>query len=127
MDNEVIHLSHLKNTARKKAKNSGNPTHWDAYKKINNNLKNVINKKYNQFLSDALNDIDVHLKRFWHLMGTKGHKNIPDEIIYNGVNTTDPNIKTNLFNQFFHDSFNDSNYTILPGYHTFVINNLSYL
>ena len=65
VDGELLHLVHQKETLRQKAKNSGNPIHWDNYKKLSNQVRSLSRKKYANFLNDAHSDLGNNPKQFW--------------------------------------------------------------
>jgi hypothetical protein len=109
IDGEVVHLSHKKESARKKAKSSGKDSDWAKYKAINNKLKNLINKKHSDYLNQCFDGLDTNPKKFWGLVSHKSKKGaIPHEMCYDDITSTDASDKANMFNQFFYSQYNSS-------------------
>lgn len=129
IDGEMLHLSNIKETLRRKAKKSNNINDWNNYKQANNKLKNTIRSKYNLFLQDSFDNLDNNPKRFWGLVSSKAKNkkcSVPSEVSFNDKVASDSRIKASFFNQHFHNSFNSNNYP-LPNTNVFRNDNLSSL
>jgi hypothetical protein len=126
IDGDVLHQSKMKERLRRIAKKTKKTSDWDKYRKANNDLKKLINKKYSSFIDITCEDLNVNPKRFWGLASTKsGDKgSLPNEMEYNGAKSNDAEVIAGYLNQHFHNSFNTNEYTA-PGGDTFVNNNLS--
>jgi hypothetical protein len=112
IDGDVINLSNKKETARQKAKKTGKQSDWEHYKKISNNLKNLVNIKHKTFLNDSIQDLDVNPKKFWGIVSSKNKKGaIPDKVKLDNAEAILPKDKAELFNKFFFSQFNNNDYT----------------
>jgi hypothetical protein len=127
IDGEILHKANIKERLRKIAKKSNKVHDWDKYKQANNLLRNSIRNKYNLFIKNAFDELGSNPKRFWGLINTKSkHKkcNVPHEITYCGISTSDTKTKCDFFNQHFFKSFNTNSYH-LPDVTIFRNDNLS--
>jgi hypothetical protein len=129
IDGEIIHLSNVKNNLWKKAKQSNRAKDWEEYKRASNNLKNVTKTKYNDFINSACDESSLNPKRFWSVVSTKcktKKKTVPDTVYYGNEQASDLQSKANLFNKYFYEQFNNTDYD-LPAVTSFVNDNLSNL
>jgi hypothetical protein len=127
IDGDVIYLANKKETARKLAKQSGNPVHWEKYKSLSNDVKKLVSLKYNQYVNHTFENIDSNPKRFWGLVSEKSKKkSIPAEMYYNNVYVSKPKDKAEAFSNFFYSSFNPNSYEP-PGIRVFNNDNLRHL
>jgi hypothetical protein len=129
IDGDVLHNAHIKESLFKKAKLTGKQIDWDKFKKQRNYLKNLINKKYSQYVNEVFDDIAVNPKKYWGLVSIKSKrkcKSVPNEVNFQGISTSDPSVKSQYFNDHFYNSFNDNQYD-KPPVVSFMNNNLSYL
>jgi hypothetical protein len=125
LDGEIIHMSNLKSSARKKALKSGKVSDWVAYRNVNNRIKCLVRKKYNEYLNNSFLDIGVNPKKFWNIVNCKKqHKSLPDKMYFNNTTTDDSQGKADLFNLYFTSQFNNVTYPE-PVVDTFVNDNLS--
>jgi hypothetical protein len=127
VDAEVIHLSNVKEASRRKAKASGKINDWNHYRKLNNDVKKLVKTKYNDYLSDALENVNICPKNFWGLVNCKNNKkSLPDTMFYGDTYAKSPKDKACLFNQFFYNQFS-SNDLAVPQVNQFANDNLSSL
>jgi hypothetical protein len=125
IDGEVINLSKHKETARRQAKRSNKEVDWSSYKKINNELKRLVNKKHKEYLDECFDDIDNNPKKFWRVVNCKNNsKCIPENVFLGNECTSDPEMKVKLFNEYFQAQFNKNNYDPPSDCRAFVNNNL---
>jgi hypothetical protein len=117
IDAEVIHASNVKSTLWRKAKKSGKESDLNKYKKVNNDLKKLCNKKYQDYINDTFLDMNEDPKKFWGMVNCKSKKSrIPDGMVYGSKVSTNTSEKIEMFNDYFYKSFNDKNYE-LPTVH----------
>jgi hypothetical protein len=127
VDAEVIHLSNQKETARRKAKASGKVNDWNQYRKLNNDVKKLVKTKYNEYLTNALENVNICPKNFWGLVNCKNNKkSLPDTMYYGDSCAKSSKDKACLFNQFFYNQFSKSDLPV-PHVNQFVNDNLSSL
>jgi hypothetical protein len=127
LDGEVIHMSNLKETARRKAKKSGKVNDWSNYKDLNNRIKKLVHAKYSAYINDCFEELDCNPKKFWKLASNKSNKKgaLPHEMSYNDVKANTAAGKATLFNEFFNDQFNKKLFDVNNlGLNTFINNNL---
>ena len=74
LDGEVLHTTHMKNTAWKKAKKSNKKADWNNFKMINNRFKCLIRNKYNNFVNEAFVGLSSDSKKIWKIASVKGGK-----------------------------------------------------
>ena len=116
IDSEVKHLVNLKETTRRKAKIRNTPFLWEKYRDYRNNLKQLIARKYNQYLVDESSEITTNPKRAWNLINTKTKtKRIPSLVNLDGTDASNQFDAACLFNNYFYSTFTDPNsYIDLP-------------
>ena len=122
IDSEVLLLSKKKEHLRKRAHRTNSPEHWSSYRRLRNNLKTLLNVKYNQYIRDTFDDVSVNPKRFWGLVRSRcKNKSIPNEVCYNNITESSPKGKANLFNAFFSSNFlSGISDDVLPNITTFI-------
>ena len=74
IDGDVIHLSHKKENAHRKAFRKDTPESWSKYKKLRNKLRNLVDFKYNKYIEDSTAAVSDNPKRFWGLLRSKNKK-----------------------------------------------------
>ena len=109
IDSEIKHLSNLKKSARRKAKNANSPELWKRYRQLRNTLKNAIHEKYNQYLVRESSEIVNNPKRAWNLIHSKTKtKRLPSVMQLDRVTATTPSQIANIFNSYFYSTFKKS-------------------
>ena len=94
INGKVKHYSNLKKNARFKAIKTNIEKHWNEYKKLNNMLKNLVRKKYKNYINDTFDGLHFNPKRFWNLVKVKGHKmGLPMEMCFEDTIFTDSESK----------------------------------
>src|SRR6185312_14441042 len=87
------------------AKRTQSVSDWEKYRKIRNDCSDLDKKLYNEFISNALDDGD-HSKSFWKFLKSKKQDcGIPPISDQTGQMCTDPQVKGNIFNQYFNSVF----------------------
>jgi hypothetical protein len=125
IDGDVIHLANKKRSAHALAKRTQKQSDWSKYKKINNNLRNLIQFKHKNYINESFDEINIRPKRFWNLVSHKTKRNsVPHQVYLDNQTTSDSQEKANMFNQYFFSQFNSNTYQV-PQLPTFVNNNLS--
>jgi hypothetical protein len=112
IDGEVVHQSNKKERMRRKAKRTGLQRHWLKYKRYNQNLQNLIHRKFNSYVADCTAHISSNPKKFWTLVNNKQEEgDYPDSMVYGRESSETDNGKAELFNNFFGSVFtrNDPN------------------
>jgi hypothetical protein len=111
IDCELIHASKVKHTAWRKAKSSKKVNDWVQYKRINNQVKAMSLRKYNEYINRTFMDMNDSPKGFWKLFNHKDKKNsLPDIMYYDNKPLDDPTLKATAFNDFFYKSFNNQKF-----------------
>ena len=101
------------------AKRTQSVSDWEKYRKIRNDCSDLDKKLYNEFISNALDDGD-HSKSFWKFLKSKKQDcGIPPISDQTGQMCTDPQVKGNIFNQYFNSVFtpatcNNSDFELNP-------------
>jgi hypothetical protein len=102
IDDDVIRLSKSKYTKHKKAKDSNDKQDWENYKAVRNRLKNLVNSKYKDYISNLGSNLIDNPKRFWSLLNSRTKsKGSPTKIEHNGIETSDPVSMANVINDYF--------------------------
>ncbi len=126
IDGDILKLSKKKENARQKALRLDTEANWNKLKKLRNQLKSLINKKYSDYINDVSLDASSKPKRFWGLVKNKTKsRHIPDSISYKNKTETDSSKKADLFNSFFFDNFTLGDGDELPAADEFINLNLS--
>ena len=109
-DKQVRHLLNKKNTARRRAKKSNKKCHWARFRKLRNRLQNLLSLKYNNYINSLGDMCKTNPKRFWSFFHSKTRNRcIPESVMNNDVECTEPKDKAATFNHYFHSVFsNDS-------------------
>ena len=110
IDSEILHLSNKKETLWRRTKRSGSLYLKEKLRKLTNNLKNLVESKYYQFINNARSDLFNNPKRFWSIFQTKTKsRSLPKVIKGLGQIAATSIEKANLFNKYFFSVFNLSN------------------
>jgi hypothetical protein len=113
IDNEVIHRSHKKKCAFQKWKRTKKKEDEDKYKKLRNNLKNLINYKYKEYINSTAESLTDNPKRFWTLLKDRTKtKTGPSMLAKDGVEESDIGNMCQIFNIYFSSVFNKKQYDI---------------
>ena len=106
IDGDVIHLSNKKETARRKAQRKNTEGLWENYRKLRNELRNLTNSKYINYIKNSAYDLSNNTKRFWGVLKARlKTKSIPDKMQYRDTTANSPKSKATLFNNFFYSNF----------------------
>jgi exonuclease III len=106
IDHEVIHLSHRRETMRKRARRSGRRRHWRRYQNYSQRLKNMVHNKFNSYIAECTDQIANNPRKFWSLVGSKmGDRGYPDTMTYAAQEANSDKDKAALFNAFFTSNF----------------------
>jgi hypothetical protein len=106
IDSEVIHLSNIKETARRKAKREKTPASEERYKNLNNRLKNLLEAKYRNYINNSAELISSNPKRFWGIVKAKTKNRSLPETMRNGISESSTAIdKANMLNNYFQSVF----------------------
>jgi hypothetical protein len=91
IDAEVIRMSHKKKCAYQKWKRTKRQEDKDKFKKLRNNIKNLVNTKYKQYIENITTSLVNNPKRFWTLLKdrTKSKTN-PSMLVHDNIEETDP-------------------------------------
>ena len=118
IDAEVIHASHHKKCALNKFKKTKRPQDETRFKHLRNQLKNLVSRKYKEYIANITNNIGTNPKRFWTLLKDRSKaKTSPSIISKDGVDHTDPNAKSHIFNQYFQSVFTSKTHDPFPPVH----------
>jgi hypothetical protein len=111
IDNEVIHLSHKKKCAFQKWKRTKKPEDETRYKKLRNNIKNLVNHKYVEYINNTANSLGENPKRFWTLLKDRTKsKSGPTMLTNDGTEETNSKEMCHIFNTYFSSVFNTKDY-----------------
>jgi hypothetical protein len=101
IDHDVIQASKSKDTKYKKAKLSENKDDWDVYKTARNGLKNLVNRKYKDYIRHLGSDLTDNPKKFWSLLKSRTKsKGSPERIIVDNIEYSDPVGMANVINKY---------------------------
>ena len=100
IDSEVRHLQKKKYTAWKRAKKSDSANHWAKFRKLRNRLKNLISRKYDDYIAGFSSTLSDNPKRFWSF-----YRSLPQFVSHNGMSASTPSKKATLFNNYFFSVF----------------------
>ena len=110
IDAEVVEASRLKNKAYQKAKETKDVNWLNMFKERRNSIKNLVNRKYKEYLRGISESLSREPKKFWgffkRLSKTKG--GIPDLIKEGKVYDTTKE-KAQLLNNVFAKAFSGAN------------------
>ena len=103
----------LKKSIRKKrrlwkqAKMSDNPDKWLKYKKLNNKVKDEVNKAYWSYVNNLVSSLPEKPRKFWSFVKARtGISNIASCISHCGFSAYTPKSKGDLLNSYFNSIFN---------------------
>ncbi len=106
IDGEARHLQNVKLSAWKKAKKSDNPSHWGAFRKARNKLKNALKAKYDHFVGSLSTTVKSNPKRFWSFFRSKTKSKVIPHTMHDDSESVDSATeKSALFNKHFHSVF----------------------
>jgi hypothetical protein len=115
IDNEVIHYSHKKKCAFQKWKRTKKKEDEVKYKKLRNGIKNLINRKYTDYINNTAISLTENPKRFWTLLKDRTKsKSGPTMLTSNGQEETNPQRMCQVFNTYFSSVFNNQDYLEPP-------------
>jgi len=118
IDDEVIHSSHQKKRALNKYKRTNKPEDHNKFKRLRNNLKNLVTRKYKEYINSITDTLGQNPKRFWTLLKDRSKsKSSPDIITHEGQDITEPNAKSTIFNTYFQSVFSTHHTTEYPKIH----------
>lgn len=126
IDGEVIHMSNKKQTTWRRAKRTNSTESWTKYRRLRNDLRNLVHAKYNQYIKKLSDNMSSNPKRFWGLLKAKTrNRHIPDTIKHRDTCASTPVDKANAFNRCFYSNFSPTDDSEnLPEVHAFVNPNL---
>ena len=106
IDGEVVNLSNKKETKRRKAKHTGQQRHWDRYKEYTRRLKDLIHRKFNNYVANCTDELAINPNKFWTLVGNKiGDRGYPEKMKLDMDFADQDQTKAELFNKFFTSVF----------------------
>jgi hypothetical protein len=110
IDAEVVEASRNKKKALKKAHRTNKDEDWAIYKNHRNRMKNLTNRKYNEYISTVSDNIGNTPKKFWNLLSSRSKsRRSPDRINDGNREITDPVDKACAFNKYFASIFSTWN------------------
>jgi hypothetical protein len=128
IDADVVEASRIKKKALKKAHRTNNQEDWDNYKDLRNRMKNLVNRKYNQYINTISENIGHTPKKFWNLISSRNKsKSSPDRILEGNNELTDPREKACAFNTYFASIFSKWEDKDLPPLDTYTDDNLGHV
>ena len=106
IDTEVLKAVRKKERLGKKAKKSSSVYHWGTFRRCRVELKSLIKWKRKQYFKGLSSTLTENPKRFWAYYQSKyKNKRLPSSVRYDGVNVSDAQGKTELFNNYFNSVF----------------------
>jgi hypothetical protein len=89
IDAEVRHHQNKKETAWRRAKKTNLPKHWAYFRKLRNQLKNLLTVKFSEYINSMGATIVDNPKRFWSYIRSKTKsKSLPKVIHSSGFSAT---------------------------------------
>jgi len=108
IDAEVVRTSHLKQCAFNKSKRTKKPEDVNKYRKLRNDIKTLVARKYKEYIHNLTENLGSNPKRFWTLLKDRCKtKSSPDIITHNNTDITDPTAKSSAFNTYFQSVFSN--------------------
>ena len=102
ISNESMKLIRKKRKLWRRMKACGSVDLYLKFKELRKMTKNLIHSSYLQYLKSLSVKLKEDPKQFWSFHSIKSKKRrIPETVRYNGMPSTDPARKVELFNQFF--------------------------
>jgi hypothetical protein len=121
-------MSKSKDRKYKKAKLSKDKNDWDNYKVARNGLKNLVNRKYKDYIKHLGSDLTDNPKKFWSLLNSRTKtKGSPDRIVHSNIEYTEPVGMASILNQYLCSIFTEWGNTKIPPIEAFVNDHLSSL
>ena len=91
---------------------------WSKFRRLRAEIKKLIKYKKKVSISNLGQDLKSNPKRFWSYYKALNKTNrIPNTILYGNITVTDSISKANIFNTFFHSTFNACDDSIPPFSH----------
>ncbi len=109
-DSEIRHLFKRKETARRKAKKSSRPNHWENFRNLRRSLKSLVARKKREFLQPLPNLMKSNLKKLWSVFKSISRtSSVPNKMVWtrDDITTTaeKPTEVANLLNDYFYYMF----------------------
>ena len=106
IDAEVVDASNKKAKAFKKAKVTNSQYWWDTFKERCNAIKNLVKRKYTDYICHLSDNLGNNPKRFWGFVRSlkKSKGNLVD-LKDNGIEYNTPDSKAELLNFYLSESF----------------------
>ena len=109
-DSEIRHLFKRKETARRKAKKSSRPNHWENFRNLRRSLKSLVARKKREFLQSLPNLMKSNPKKFWSVFKSISRtSSVPNKMVWtrDDITTTaeKPTEVANLLNDYFYYMF----------------------
>ena len=118
VDREIVLLLKKKNTLRRRAKSRNTDYLWSKFCRLRAEIKKLMKYKKKVYISNLGQDLKSNPKRFWSYYKALNKTNrIPNSILYGNITVTDSISKANIFNTFFHSTFNACDDSIPPFSH----------
>ena len=115
IDADVVHASHRKKCALNKSKRTNRPQDKLRFKYLRNQLKNLVSRKYKEHIANITNSIGTNPKRFWTLLKDRSKtQSSPTIITKDGVDHTNPDAKSHILNEHFHNVFTNATHDLPP-------------
>ena len=132
IDREVKNLCRKKDQTSRKALRTKNPAHVERFNQLRRDVKRLINKKYQAYLTTLADSVQSEPKKLWSFYSVKTNsKRIPNALKRTKEDkspVTNSFDKANMFNEFFNSVFNNSsNEPEIPGTHEPVLKDLGQL
>ena len=106
IDNEIQSKSKKKFSLWKKAKRIKSLEAWANYRKERNELRNLVNLKYNNFIQSSTEKIAQNPKVFWKIVKSKNKtKNVPDRLTHERKYFSTTKDRAKAFNDYFYSVF----------------------
>jgi hypothetical protein len=108
-DGEVRHSLNRRDTAHRKAKRTNTTNAWSRYHSIRNSTQTLIRSKHTNFINSLAVSCTDNPKRFWSYFKQKtSSKSIPTVVRNDQVESENPTIKAQMFNNYFASVFNNN-------------------
>ena len=129
IDGDVRHIYNCKITAWAAARHSNNTYFWSKFKRLRNNLKNIIRDKRRRFMIEMSENNKSNAKRFWTFCRLKTKSRLLPAVLSSGSEEAiSPEDKSTMFNNHFFSVFNNNTSDInLPEVNIRINSNLSHI
>jgi hypothetical protein len=126
VDAEVIHYSNMKNTARRKALQTKKIQHILCYKNLCYSIKQLVKRKYSDYMNNLTDNMKQNPKRFWSIMKLKNKKKrLPDMMYYDDLKVYTAQEKAIILNEYFRSVYIQDDNLYLPGLEPYTNNIMS--